>query len=206
MKRLLLTNDHAAEYERNIRVAVIAALAGTTLSFLFLTGPGVRPYALRAAVEPVAIALDKPLVEVPPDKPMPRPVRAAVPIADPFGKDTDSSLISNLRGLFDSVAVTEPVPPQSFWAVEKKPKVTSIPVPDYPELARHAGIEGNVVLHVIVGTTGRVDSAWVYVSSGNRSLDDAAKDAALRARFEPGYQRDIPVRVLMSLPFRFRLD
>jgi len=55
-------------------------------------------------------------------------------------------------------------------------KLTSAPAPVYPEQARAAGIEGDVVLKIIVGKDGHVQS--VDVASGNPSLTDAAVEAA----------------------------
>jgi protein TonB len=202
---MLLTLDRAAEYDRNIRIAAVLALAAVIGVFLFVQPATVRPFELRVPVEPLAVSLDRPLVEVPREPPRVQPVRAAVPIADPLGKETDSSLISN-RGLRFDTAVVQTEIPLAFWAVQKPPKPVRIPAPDYPEMARAAGIEGLSAVCVIVGKAGAVDSAWVQVSSGNRALDEAAVAAALLARFEPGYQRDLPVRVQMSIPYRFRLQ
>ena len=36
-------------------------------------------------------------------------------------------------------------------------------------------------------------------------LDAAAREAALKCKFEPGKQRNIPVKAWMAIPFRFKL-
>jgi protein TonB len=73
-------------------------------------------------------------------------------------------------------------------------------------MARTAGIEGQTVVEALVATDGSVSDARVLKSSGNASLDQAAVDAAMRSRFSPAKQRDKPVRVWVSIPFRFTLQ
>jgi len=75
---------------------------------------------------------------------------------------------------------------------------------DYPEIARRAGLEGTVMVHVLVDRNGRVDRAEV-TRGVHPILDQAAKTAALRCRFTPGTQRTIPVPVWVAIPYRFRL-
>jgi TonB family protein len=92
-----------------------------------------------------------------------------------------------------------------FWKVEVKPQSISIPEAEYPEAARRAGIEGATVVEVLVDTAGNIADAKVLKSSGNALLDESAVKAARRARFQPAKQRDKPVQVWVSIPFRFRL-
>ena len=97
------------------------------------------------------------------------------------------------------------IPVVPFWKVEVKPKPINIPVPTYPDMARTAGIEGQAVVEALVDVDGSVADARILKPSGNASLDQAAVDAALRSKFTPAYQRDKPVRVWVSIPFRFTL-
>lgn len=50
-----------------------------------------------------------------------------------------------------------------------------------PELARNAGIEGQVTVAVALDWSGQADSTWLLKSSGNSSYDNAALEAALGA-------------------------
>jgi TonB family protein len=93
-----------------------------------------------------------------------------------------------------------------FSKVEVKPQPISIPEAEYPEKARKAGIEGQTVVEALVDVDGSIADARVYASSGNSLLDQAAVAAAMEATFNPATQRGRPVRVWVSLPFRFRLD
>lgn len=74
----------------------------------------------------------------------------------------------------------------------------------YPELARKAGMEGLVVVKVVVEPDGTVSYPEVIRSSGDL-LDNAAVDAVTQLRFRPGLQRGQPVRVSFAVPVRFRL-
>lgn len=51
------------------------------------------------------------------------------------------------------------------------------PAPSYPALAREQGLEGEVVLTVLVGADGRVVDVHVKASSGAPVLDEAAVGA-----------------------------
>src|SRR2546426_9599669 len=59
------------------------------------------------------------------------------------------------------------------------------PLPSYPTAAREQGLEGVVVLGVLVGVNGRAVEISVRTSSGARVLDDAAGDAVKRWRGLP---------------------
>src|SRR3989441_4584849 len=63
------------------------------------------------------------------------------------------------------------------------------PLPSYPSAAREQGLEGVVVLGVLVGVNGRAVEISVRTSSGARVLDDAAVDAVRRWRFAPAEER-----------------
>ncbi len=74
----------------------------------------------------------------------------------------------------------------------------------YPPFARKAGLEGTVVVIVLIEKDGRPGSARVARSVA-KVLDDAALEAVLKQRFEPARQRNRPVRVEMAIPVHFRL-
>ncbi len=193
------------DYSRDIRLAAVAALVLVTFVFLFVKPPHVAPYTLRSGA--VAIKLD-PIDTRVFDAPKPRDIaRPKLPVADPMGKAVDSSVGQND---WDDTATTHQlnVPdlePVDFFKVEVKPRPVHVASPSYPELARMAGIEGNVVTRALVDTSGMVMAAEVLASSGNSALDAAAVEAAQQCRFTPALQRDRRVRVWVAIPFSFRL-
>lgn len=74
----------------------------------------------------------------------------------------------------------------------------------YPDIARQAGIEGMVVVQIVVGPDG-VPYDPVVARSAGEVLDVAATKAVMQLRFEPGRQRGKPVSVRLAIPIRFRL-
>jgi protein TonB len=79
-------------------------------------------------------------------------------------------------------------------------------VPEYPRRARLAGIEGEVVLEVIVDRHGRV-TGDVRVVAAVPELERAAVAAVQRWRFKPARDhRGEAVAVLMEVPVRFVLS
>ncbi len=80
------------------------------------------------------------------------------------------------------------------------------PPPGYPRLARRRGLEGVVLLEVLVDISGKVADLRVDTSSGHAILDRAALKAVRRWRFTPatidGHRRQMWVKV----PVRFQLQ
>lgn len=89
-------------------------------------------------------------------------------------------------------------------AVPPKP-LRQVP-PTYPSSARRMGIEGSVVVHLVVGTDGKVETEHTKVLRSLPGLDRAAVEAANRWVFRPA--RDAsgkPVRVFLRVPLQFSL-
>lgn len=91
-----------------------------------------------------------------------------------------------------------------IWRVEKQPEPVNNPAPEYPEIARKAGITGQVVVEVLVNKEGKVEA--IGNVHGNEVFHEAAKKAAAKWTFTPAIQNDKPVKVWVSLPFRFQLN
>jgi protein TonB len=196
--------DYDREYGRDIRIASAVSLAAVIAVFLFAPQPQVPPYQFRGVSDWVVTPLDTAAFVVPPPaRPKLEPRGVPVPSANPdvqtIGKNTsfgDSTTIPPTPEL-------EPVP---FWKVEHKPVIVHQVIPEYPELCRIAGIGGRVAVSVVVDTLGNVRSVEILKSSGSILLDQAAVTAAHGFRFVPGYQRDRPVPVTVSIPFNFELQ
>lgn len=107
-----------------------------------------------------------------------------------------------------NVEVREVEPaPDAFIAVEKDPATDMGELQKrvvYPEMAKRAGIEGKVIVRVLVGTDGRPRKMIVEYSD-NELLNQAAKDAVKQSVFTPGIQNKTPVTVWVSIPIVFKL-
>jgi TonB family protein len=85
------------------------------------------------------------------------------------------------------------------------PALLSGPPLQYPELLRHAGIEGRVIVQAIIDTTGRAEPASVKViESPNPGFDQAAINWVRRALFRPARVNGQAVRALMKMPIEFK--
>ncbi len=86
----------------------------------------------------------------------------------------------------------------------KPPKLIKKVEPDYTEEARDAGLEGTVILSVIVGPDDWAHAIQVERSLG-MGLDEQAIDAVEQWRFEPGMKKGEAVAVRATIEVNFRL-
>jgi protein TonB len=98
-------------------------------------------------------------------------------------------------GPFEMRIAPRPVPPAYRYA----------PPPRYPIAARERGLQGVVVLSVLVRSDGRVDAARVASSSGAAALDEAALAAVRTWVFAPARQGDLAVESVVEVPVKFAL-
>jgi protein TonB len=162
----------------------------------------------------------KPQPEPPPiAQPAPRPVEPAP--AEPMAAPAPAEIPSGVaNGVPSASGETEGGTPDgvaggrvggSGTGVLKLGDVATAPivmtrvVPEYPRRARLAGIEGEVVLEVVVDRYGRVASD-VKVVTAVPELERAAIDAVRKWRFRPARDRaGTAVAVVMEVPVRFVL-
>lgn len=75
--------------------------------------------------------------------------------------------------------------------------------PVYPEQARAAGIEGDVVLQATIGKTGDLEN--LRTISGDPALQAAALDAVKQWKYEPYRFNSEPIEIKTTITFKFRL-
>lgn len=80
------------------------------------------------------------------------------------------------------------------------------PQPDYPPLSRRMGEEGRVVLRVLVNAKGHPERVELQKSSGLPRLDEAGRQAVLRALFRPHIDDGQAVAVYVIVPIKFQLN
>jgi len=96
-------------------------------------------------------------------------------------------------------------PPKAYrpGGAIREPRKIQDAAPQYPEIARAARVQGLVILEATIDERGFVTGARVLRSE---PLLDAAALAALKQwRYTPTLLNGIPVRVLMTVTFRFSL-
>lgn len=117
-------------------------------------------------------------------------------------------MIDDMQELAEADLPPEPpaAAPQSPGTSETTPaRVLVNPSPVYPPDALRRGLEGLVLLRVTIGPDGRVTEVSVARSSGVRKLDESARDAVRRWKFEPAMRDGNTVEWTARLPVRFRL-
>jgi periplasmic protein TonB len=98
--------------------------------------------------------------------------------------------------------VVAPAAPRTVSSVE----YIRPPQPVYPAISRRLGETGVVVLRILIGEKGLPEQVLVQKSSGSANLDEAGRQAALRALFKPHMEDGKPVAVFALVPLNFQLS
>lgn len=208
-RKLLHKNPEAdlrLKYPKWVEAALIVALLLTIGLF----------YAFKRFESSVTLnkVVDKEIetIEIPPTQQIQKPPPPAKPKIPVESEDEDiPEDLTIEEETFDFEAEVEDLPPPPeeeepivpFYALSEKPEEIKRVNPKYPELAKKAGIEGTVVVKVLVNTKGDVEQ--VEVLKSHPLLDESAIEAARQFKFKPGKQRDKFVKVWVSIPFNFKL-
>ncbi len=155
------------------------------------------------------------VVDIPviPDPPLPLE-RPKIPLETEDEDVPDDVTIADTELDFDAPVVDIPPPLQKgdveveeeileFWIVEQKPELIKFVNPVYPEMARRAGLQGQVLVAFIVTREGRVTEPRVL--KGPEIFRAAALEAVRQFQFKPAMQNDRGVAVRMTIPIRFSL-
>ncbi len=194
------------EYVKHVRNSLFFALAAHFLLFYFSPPFEFEPYVMPAGppieiVFPVAIEVPQPPKEV-----------VAPPVQfEPAGEGEvghDEVIPPNV--IYSPDNIIEPLPVQDegvkeFYPFDEPPALIRFVNPIYPELSREAGIEGTILLCVLVGEDGEVLSVSILRSNVTKAMEEAAIVAAQKFQFRPAKQRTIPVKARMAIPITFKL-
>jgi protein TonB len=80
------------------------------------------------------------------------------------------------------------------------------PQPVYPSMSRRMGEQGVVMLRVLVNEKGQAEQANIQQSSGFSNLDEAGRQAAMRALFKPYIEDGKAIQVYVIVPINFRIS
>lgn len=109
-----------------------------------------------------------------------------------------------IDGPVDVVPPFHATQPDTFVAFDELPQLLSIGRPVYPDLVREAGIDGTVLVRVLVTRAGKAKHAVAI--EGPVALYESATDAAKTALFRPAKQGNNPVEVWVTVPVTFSLN
>lgn len=92
-----------------------------------------------------------------------------------------------------------------FIPVEKSPQIVRSVKPEFPEIARRAGIEGTVWVNVLIDKKGNPQKAVIVKEESGGLFNDVAVAAAMQYQFTPAYMNTGPVKVWVAIKFSFKL-
>ena len=144
------------------------------------------------------------IVARPPDAP---DIVEQGPITNQGPYDPDAPLpigVIGDTGRHDVAQAPERPDPKEVRIVDEPPLPTYQPKPEYPDLARQAGIEGRVTLQVLVDREGKV--AEIIRLTPESMFDEKAEKAIRQWRFRPAILHGEPVAYWFVVPVRFVLN
>ena len=213
-----------------VRALLLSSAVGT---LLFAALGLVHTFAGDASVAPpsLVIRLDRfpppaPIDAVAPVRPVvPAGLRhatagIAVPVPDeraPVGSTiADVDELRTMQpgiGTGEAPVVVAPPPagetlpgPKDYVYFEEMPVPVHSVSPEYPAIAKEAGVSGLVVAHLLVGRDGHVLDVQIDEKHSVLMLNEAALRAARQWVFKPAYANGQPVAVWVAVPFNFRLQ
>ncbi len=90
-------------------------------------------------------------------------------------------------------------------SVDRPPRPVQRVAPRYPPRARARGVQGKIVLSLLVGASGQVERVKVLEAQPAGVFDEAAQDAVRQWRFVPAEYQGRPVKVWARQTLRFKL-
>ncbi|HEX8615824.1 MAG TPA: energy transducer TonB [Telluria sp.] len=183
------------------RMAEVALPQAVMVTFVQPPPPPPKPAAPAAPkVLAVATLRPPPPVIVPPTPIVQIPVQNTITAAPP-------SAPVAVEAPAAPVAVAAPPAPPSTGpkTISSGVEYLQAPQPVYPTMSKRMGEQGKVVLLILVNEKGMPDQVKVQSSSGSSRLDEAGRQAALRAVFKPHVEDGHPVSVYVIVPLTFQL-
>lgn len=205
-------------YPKLVEIGIIAALLVVIVAFL-ASKRFEQEVKIRKAEEVVLETEEIPITQQ--VKRPPPPARPTIPVEDPEVDAEDDLAFEDIDEIDWSIEA--PPRPESaaeevveFFLVEEPPKINGGAEALYaylsknnlyPEMARRAQIEGDVIVGFVVDVTGNpIEVQVLQERPAGLGFGDSAMKAIKAMKFSPGYQRDKPVAVRMQQVIKFRLE
>ncbi|MES2322448.1 MAG: energy transducer TonB [Pseudomonadota bacterium] len=173
-----------------------------------------------ALPQAVLVTFVTPVEPPPPAAPKVVPMAQVTPPPMPFVPAPQVQVIvqqSNAISVTHTPPPVAPAPVQAVAAPAPAPVATGpktitsgvdfiqAPQPVYPQMSRKMGEQGKVVLRILVNEKGLPSQVSVQSSSGSTRLDEAGRQAVLRALFKPYIEDGRAVSVYVIFPLNFEL-
>ena len=174
----------------------VVAAAGTQAEKILWVKPTAQP---KSAPAPAPKPKAKPRPVAPTTVPSKTP--PIDPNAQPTTEPDAGAATTNLVGSGAPGAFT------SFEVDVEVVAIASTVRPQYPDMLRSSGTEGQVIAQFVVNEKGRVDrKTFKVISSTHRLFSDAVDRALPQMRFKPAKIGGKPVSQLVQQLFVFKLD
>ena len=202
-------------------LAIAAAIALHVFALLLLLMPMAAPQIAQIVEQRIPVPLQadpipppplppQPVEPTPQDKRVPTPVTPPTVTTPANVPDTapiiDQGTIAATSDTIDSAPTSDIGSPDTSPMVGSQLQYVTAPAPPYPRVEARAGIEGTVVLKVLVDVDGAPLEVVIETSSGNRNLDREARQHVLKHwRFKPAVRDGIAVQAYGLVPIDFVL-
>lgn len=145
--------------------------------------------------------------------PSPRPVSA---VNNTLSERAISSIPTAAPQQYESTQLDEPI--QIIASTPTRPATPTqprmiagveylqAPRPEYPAVAKRMNEEGKVILKVLINEQGRSEHIEIQKSSGSSRLDEAARQALIRALFKPYMEDGKVMSAYAIVPINFQLS
>lgn len=193
--------------------AIVLSLALATMVFLTSRNFSVQAYQSGGSGDIIEVEA---IPETQQLRRPPAPQRPQIPIpTESEDIPADATIVDTELDL-DAPPPPPPPPPGSggggalgrgdiYMTWEEAPILVKMVTPTYPVLARKAGVEGRVVLQIIVDSKGNVIESKVVLADPPGIFEEAAMEAILKWKFKPARQRGNPISVIMGQQVDFTL-
>ncbi len=197
-------------FRKYFDIALILAVLTHMSSFIFF--PSYQPVPYVPPVDDEIVVVEE-MEEVEVPLPPVQVARPRIPIASEFTEveiseeadpeetieDTDVDIENPSAARLNYV---DPGEGAALTTYSDPPMEKKIFKPEYPLIARQAGIEGTVVARVYIDERGNVFRVDI-VQSPSEIFIQPVKDALFKSEFYPAKQRDIAVKSQILVPFDF---
>jgi protein TonB len=203
-KRITDLNER---YGKILKGSLLLAILFHILGFAVLPG-----YSPEPGIDPIVItprdtiwAPPEPSPTDPEPQPPEEPDRGIIKeIFDDERRDDVKPLPDSLDDVKRQLVPPIPAEPVFVGDTDVFPKPLQIIKPEYPSIAKEAGIEGVVVLKLTLDIHGSVIEADV-VQSPHETLSRAAIEAAINSKYSPAFLNGVTVRVWIAQTYQFEL-
>lgn len=155
------------------------------------------PKTVQLAPPPLVVPPVVPVVSLPPN-----PNAITAPPAQPVAVEKPSAPAVAAVTAPAAAPAAQPAGPRTLTSGVE---YLEPPVPVYPNMSKRMGEQGKVILRVLVDEQGKANQVTVQSSSGFARLDEAGRQAALRAHFKPYIEDGRAVAVYVIVPLNFSL-